>query len=159
MIRSKAPFYSIGFVSIVLILSQSGQCGGSKMKASSNNSNQKVNPTQPKSEQLTGNWGGQGIVMEIATTGTTLTFDCAHGAITEAMLPDSNGKFEVEGSFTRERGGPIREDENPTASPANFSGIVDGETMTLTITLTKTKESMGTYTLMRGKTGRLRRCL
>ena len=82
MIRSKAPFYSIGFVSIVLILSQSGQCGGSKMKASSNNSNQKVNPTQPKREQLTGNWGGQGIVMEIATSGTTLTFDCAHGAIT-----------------------------------------------------------------------------
>jgi hypothetical protein len=156
MVRRKASFYSIGFVSLMLIFSQSGTCGRTKMKANSKDSNQKA--TSPET-RLTGSWGGQGIVMEIAADGTSLTFDCAHGTISEELKIDNNGRFEVQGSFTRERGGPIRENEVTEASPAIYSGLVDGDTLTLTITLTKNKENMGTFSLMRGKTGRLRRCL
>jgi len=156
MVRHKTSFYSTGFVFLLLFFLQSGTCGGTKMSANSKDANQK-SPSPEKT--LTGSWGGQGIVMEIAASETSLTFDCAHGTISEEVKIDSNRRFEVQGSFTRERGGPIRENETPEASPAIYSGLVDGDNLTLTITLTKNKENMGTFNLMRGKTGRLRRCL
>jgi hypothetical protein len=160
MIKSSTHLYSASMVLVFLILSQSGTCGNSKMKANSNDSNQKSNTSpQTQSQHLTGSWGGQGISMEIVDSGATLNFDCAHGTISEAIGIDSNGKFEVKGLFTKERGGPIREGESNEGSPAIYSGVVDGENLTLTITLPGNQEKVGTFTLGHGKTPRIRRCM
>jgi hypothetical protein len=129
------------------------------MSANSKDPNQKAESSGPNQDHLTGSWGGQGIVMEIAADGISLTFDCAHGTINDELKIDKDKRFEVPGSFTRERGGPIRENETPEAAAAIYSGLIDGDTLTLTVTLTKNKENMGTFSLMRGKTGRLRRCM
>ena len=159
MVRRKTPFYSIAFLFLLLVFSQSGTCGRSKMSANSKDSNQRAGSSEATQDHLTGSWGGQGIVMEIGADGIALTFDCAHGTITDELKIDKDKRFEVPGSFTRERGGPIRENETPEPSAAIYSGVVDGDTLTLTVTLTKNKEDMGTFSLMRGKTGRLRRCM
>ena len=160
MIKSNTHLYSASLVFVLLILSQSGTCGNSKMKANSNDSNPKSSTSaQARTRDLTGSWGGQGISMEIAESDATLNFDCAHGTISEVVVADSNGKFEVKGLFTKERGGPIREGESTEGSPAIYSGVVDGENLTLTIILTKNQEKVGTFTLEHGKTGRIRRCM
>jgi hypothetical protein len=159
MIKYNSTFYSVGLLVSMLVFSQNGSCSNSKMKASSNNSSQQSNSSPDKKGRLTGSWGGQGIAMEIEGSGANLNFDCATGSISEPMVPDSNGKFEVKGTVTRERGGPIRADETPDKAPASYSGVVEGNTLKLTITLDKNKEEMGTFTLTRGQAARIRRCL
>jgi len=120
---------------------------------------QTLSSNTPMSQRkISGLWGGQGISMEATDSGATLDFDCASGTITEPIVPDSAGKFSVKGRFARQRPGPTREDENNDGQPASYSGVVNGENLTLTITLAKNSEKMGDFTLAHGKTGRIRRC-
>ena len=120
---------------------------------------QTLSSSTPMSQRkISGLWGGQGISMEATDSGATLDFDCASGTITEPILPDSAGKFSVKGRFARQRPGPTREDENNDGQPASYSGVVNGENLTLTITLAKNSEKVGDFTLVHGKTGRIRRC-
>jgi len=120
---------------------------------------QTLSSNTPMSQRkISGLWGGQGISMEATDSGATLDFDCASGTITEPILPDSAGKFSVKGRFARQRPGPTREDENNDGQPASYSGVVNGENLTLTITLAKNSEKVGDFTLAHGKTGRIRRC-
>jgi len=114
--------------------------------------------TTMSQRKISGLWGGQGISMEVSDSGATLDFDCASGSITEPIAPDSAGKFSVKGRFARQHPGPTREDENNAGEPAIYSGVVDGENLTLTITLTKNSEKAGSFTLAHGKIGRIRRC-
>ena len=116
-----------------------------------------INSTTTTQRKVSGQWGGQGISMEVTDSGATLDFDCASGAITEPIVPDSAGKFSAKGRFARQRPGPTREGEDDR-QPAIYSGVVDGENLSLTITLTKNSEKVGDFTLAHGKTGRIRRC-
>jgi hypothetical protein len=106
-----------------------------------------------------GVWGGQGISLEINDSGAEINYDCAHGSITGKIVPDREGKFVVKGLHVREHGGPVREEEDKTGQPVTYRGSIDGETMDLTVTLSETKESIGTFTLTRGKSGRIRKCM
>jgi hypothetical protein len=108
--------------------------------------------------KINGLWGGQGISMEVTDSGATLEFDCASGTITEAIMPDSAGKFSVKGRFARQRPGPTREGDDTEGQPATYSGMIDGENLTLTITLAKNSEKVGDFTLAHGKIGRIIRC-
>lgn len=102
-------------------------------------------------------WGGEHVEMEVTKTGATLEFDCATGEITEPLAVDSQGKFRVNGTFTREVPGPTRREGNPVVA-ATYSGSIEGETMHLTIVAGPNKEGMGDYVLVRGKAGRVMRC-
>ena len=95
--------------------------------------------------------------MEVTDSGATLDFDCASGTITEPIVPDTAGKFSAKGRFARQRPGPTREGEDE-GQPAIYSGVLDGENLTLTITLDKNSEKVGDYILAHGKMGRIRRC-
>ena len=137
---------------------QSGSCHESKMNKNSANVNQTpaASAATPQ-RKMSGLWGGQGISMEVTESGATLDFDCASGSITESIAPDSNGRFSAKGRFARARPGPTREDD-VEGQPANYSGVVNGENLTLTITLAANGEKVGTFTLAHGKTGRIRKC-
>jgi|SRR6185436_4659692 len=115
-------------------------------------------PGPMSQRKINGLWGGQGISMEATDSGATLDFDCASGTITEPIALDSAGKFSAKGRFARQHPGPTREDDDNAGQPAIYSGVVDGENLTLTITLTKNSEKVGSFTLAHGKTGRIRRC-
>ena len=108
-----------------------------------------------------GVWGGDHLQMNVGRRGASaqLEFDCASGQITVPLTFDRSGRFSLDGTFTRRRGGPIRRNEQPDIRPARYEGSVNGKTITLTITLTETNESVGTYTLYLGRAGKLRRCL
>ena len=105
-----------------------------------------------------GVWGGANLLMEVIDTGAALTYDCAHGTIDQRIEFDGTGRFEVHGTHTRERGGPVRSDETPDRHPALYAGRVDGKIMTLVVTLADTKETVGTFSLTFGERPELHRC-
>lgn len=106
-----------------------------------------------------GVWGGPHIIMEVTESGATITYDCAHGTIDQRIVSGRDGRFELQGTHVRERGGPVRSDHQPDSHPARYEGRVDGKTMTLTVTLTDTKESPGTFSLTYGEQPELTRCM
>ena len=104
-----------------------------------------------------GVWGGQHINLEVSANSAKVEYDCAHGAIEGPLVVDNNGKFELRGSFTQERGGPVRADETPDSRPATYSGTIKGNTMMLTLKVSGVDETE-TFTLERGKAGDLFKC-
>jgi hypothetical protein len=113
--------------------------------------------TTPAPVDLTGTWGGDHISMEVTQSGASIEYDCAHGTISEKIVPNSDGHFAAQGSHAREAPGPTRQGEDG-GQPATYRGSLVGDTMELTVTLAKSNETVGTFTLTHGKTGRLRKC-
>jgi len=105
-----------------------------------------------------GNWGGSSIRIEIDGSQATIEYDCANGTITGPLKLDRNGKFSLPGTHVREHPGPVRLDDERRGEPARFSGWTDGKKMTLTVTLIKGNQEIGTFTLMHGEDGRIRKC-
>jgi len=104
-----------------------------------------------------GTWGGQHIKIEIANGSATIEYDCATGTIDGPLKLDSQGKFSLTGTHVRE-GGPTRIDGPGKGQPARFTGWTDGKKMNLTVTLADSKEALGTFELVHGNQGRIRKC-
>ena len=104
-----------------------------------------------------GLWGGPHISIEVGAESAKLEFDCAHGVIEGPLVVDSEGKFKLRGTLTPERGGPIRADETQRALPATYAGEIKGNTMTLTLKVSD-EDDTETFTLEKGKTGKLVKC-
>ena len=106
-----------------------------------------------------GQWGGQGIHLEVDDKSAKVEFDCAHGTIQGPLTLDSKGEFKSKGTFARERGGPVRSDQSPSDQAAVYSGSIKGETMTLELRLEGQDQPLNSYVLTQGKSGRLRKCM
>jgi hypothetical protein len=115
-------------------------------------------PSSP-SPPLTGVWGGNDIALTVSDTGTHVEFDCAHGDLPGPLMVDTRNAFDVQGTYVREHGGPIRVGEVPDSHPAAYVGSVTATTMVLTVRLTDTNEVIGTFTVSRGSAGRVMKCL
>ena len=74
------------------------------------------------------------------------------------MKGDVQGRFDLPGTFVRERGGPVRSDETASSEPVRYSGRIDGDKMTLTITLADSDQKLDEFSLTRGSDGRLWKC-
>jgi hypothetical protein len=105
----------------------------------------------------TGEWGGSHISMNVGERSAKIEYDCAQGEILGPLTIDGEGKFHLHGTFTRERGGPVRADETPKAEPATYSGTITGNKMTLTMKLADSDDAE-TFTLEKGKAGELFKC-
>ena len=104
-------------------------------------------------------WGGDHVGLTVLATGGTLEYDCASGTIDQPIVAATNGNFIAQGTHTRGHGGPSMVGEIPDRHPARYEGWTDGETMRLTVTLTDTGEKLGSFTLVRGQSPRVFRCL
>jgi hypothetical protein len=136
---------------------RAGMDNNSRQRQQNANDNASNSNTQAPAD-LEGLWGGLHVSMEITNDGAEISYDCAHGSITEKIVPDSSGKFTVKGFHVKERPGPSREGEEPRSEAASYSGLIDGHTMTLTVTLPATNETIGTFTLTKEQMGRIRKC-
>ena len=106
-----------------------------------------------------GTWGANGIALEVTASGARIEYDCAHGTIPGPILLDADGRFDVEGRHFREHGGPIREGEDSSGQSVRYAGRVTGDTMTLAVRPEGSDAAIGSHTLVRGKTGRIHKCL
>ena len=105
-----------------------------------------------------GVWGGAHLRMNVGGDGASLEFDCARGQIGAPFETDSEGRFDLPGTYTREGPGPIRIGREPTARPARYAGRVEGERMSLSVRLEGADKPLGSYTLTRGDEGRVVKC-
>ena len=108
---------------------------------------------------VSGTWGGQHISIEVNGGSASINYDCARGTIDGPLTLDTKGHFTWRGYHTREHGGPVRIGEPSNSKVAIYKGWIQGDTMTLTVSLENSDESMGTYTLKRGRSGRVFRCM
>lgn len=108
---------------------------------------------------LSGVWGGDHVLMTVTASGAHLEFDCAHGDIPGAIEVDSQDRFAVAGTWVREHGGPVRQDEPADSHPAMYAGSETDTRMVLTIQLSDSNTAIGTFTLDRGVSGRIFKCL
>lgn len=104
-----------------------------------------------------GEWGGTHISMNVGERSATIEYDCAHGEIPGPLNIDEEGKFELAGTFTPERGGPVRADETQRAQSATYSGTIKGSKMTLMLKI-KGSDETETFTLEKGKPADLFKC-
>lgn len=106
-----------------------------------------------------GTWAGENIVMNVGEKSTTIEFGCAHGTIEGPLMTDSKGQFNWKGTFSAEHGGPIRVGEENAGNAVVYSGSIKGQLMTLVIKHDGEAKQVDTFTLTRGATVRLRKCL
>jgi hypothetical protein len=147
--KLERPIYLRAFV-LILSLSIS-------VSVAAQTNNKKMVQTK-KTKVAPGKWGAVGIGLSVEETAVTLEFDCATAEITRNLLVDKTGNFTAEGVYIRRGPGALRVKFPPKRVPARFEGKIFGKTMTLKITLTETGETIGEYTLQRGKTPAIRRC-
>jgi hypothetical protein len=95
--------------------------------------------------------------MQATARVTSLDFDCARGTIEGPIAPDEQGRFDVLGTYVHEGPGPVRPDQL-RGKPARYYGRVEGKTMALSVELSGTDVSIGTFTLVRDRLPRVRKC-
>ena len=152
--RSIAP---VLLLPLLMVVGQNATCNRSG--ATKNSNAQDSTPTMTERRDLRGQWGGADISMTIADDGTQIEFGCAHGHIDEQINPDSEGRFSVKGTYAREHGGPLRNDETQDQQRATYKGTVNGEKMSLSVSLIEGNVDVGTFALERGKSGRVHKCM
>ena len=103
-----------------------------------------------------GLWGGQHISINVGPKYAKIEYDCASGVINGPLVVDASGHFNLRGTHSMERGGPVRENDNPPEHPATYTGTIKGNTMTLTLKVGDSDEE--TFTLEKGKPGELVKC-
>jgi hypothetical protein len=103
-------------------------------------------------------WGGRDISMVISGENATVEFDCAQGVIMTPIKPDTSGNFSVAGTYTPQRGGPIKKDSPPIDLPATYKGTVQGNTMHLQVLLQNKDQQPPEFTLTKGQAGRVMKC-
>ena len=104
----------------------------------------------------TGVWGGPHISIEVGEKSARIEYDCANGVIDGPLAVDSNGNFNLRGTHHVERGGPIRAGDDAKGAPATYTGSIKGNTMTLNLKVGDGDAE--SFTLEKGKQGKLMKC-
>lgn len=97
----------------------------------------KDSPTSPPATRLAiGVWGGDRAQVVAGDSATEVSYGCTYGEFTGSIPLDATGRFAVDGSFYPYAGpvsvnGPM---------PAQFSGLVEGNTLTFAIAVNDTIE-------------------
>lgn len=105
-----------------------------------------------------GIWGGDHISMQVTDQRTTIEYDCANGTIEHGITLDHSGRFDVSGTQVAERGGPVRQNDQPAGEAVRYRGQVSGKRMKLSVRDSATKNLIGNFTLVYGAEGKLRKC-
>jgi hypothetical protein len=151
---------AILLISLFAETGSSASCGDRRAKTSqpANTSTTTANNNMSSENNAETVWGGEHVRLVITGNRAEVEFDCAHGEIKGAVKAGPHGRFDLPGTFVRERGGPVRSDESESGEPARYSGTIEGDKMSLTITLSNNNEKLEDFSLTRGNEGQLFKC-
>jgi len=114
-------------------------------------------PSTQAADESANIWGGEHVEMDVTPTGANFDFDCAMGTIDQPLALPADGKFRAAGTYTRERPGPVK-GNGSAAAAATYFGTIKGESMHLEVVLVNNKETVGTFDLVRGRSGHVMKC-
>ena len=112
---------------------------------------------RPSRRVPVGSWGGARAGLTVEDTMATVELDCAHGSIPRPLAVDTKGRFEIEGRYVPEHGGPVRADEADIAQRARYAGTLSGRTLSLTVKRAD-GSTLGPFTLTLGRPPRITKC-
>ncbi len=104
-----------------------------------------------------GEWGGPHARLDVQEKVASLELDCARGTIDGALRLERGGRFRAKGLFKREGGAEMAQEAAPEGRPAQYSGTLKGNVLTLHI-LTEDEQKLGPFTLERGARADLVKC-
>jgi hypothetical protein len=116
------------------------QLGTFQMRKQSGNTT--TDPKPGAQPVATGQWGGRSLSVQVTSDESRFELDCAHGVIKGRLMSDTSGKFTHQGTYTFERGGPVREGEHEDTHPAVYMGTVSGNKMEVQITVNRPEGSV-----------------
>lgn len=103
---------------------------------------------------VSGTWGGDDAGLIATDTSAHVHIGCTLGDTKGRIVADLDGRFSVSGTYNVDAY-PI---DRGILHPAQFSGVIDGRTMTLTVVLTDNGRQLGPVTLTLGKEPKMGPC-
>jgi hypothetical protein len=104
-----------------------------------------------------GTWGGEHVLITVASASATFEFDCAHGSTDAPITLDRHGHFRAAGLLVTE-GGPVREPPE-AGSAVLFEGDRRGRQLDFSVTRSGESQAIGHFTAVMGAAPRLFKCL
>jgi len=103
--------------------------------------------SSPTGVTALGDWGGEQASLSLTVSGGNLSYLCGAGTIDSGWTLGNDGQFSATGSH-HFGGGPV-----PVGGsfphPARYSGLVEGEFLTVTVHVIDLDETLGPYKLIR----------
>ncbi len=104
--------------------------------------------------EVAGTWGGDNAGLIVSSNDVHVHIGCTLGDAIGPIHPDSEGRFQATGTYNVDAY-PV---DRGITHPANFTGRIVGETMTLTVSLTDIARVLGPVTLIYGKEPKMGPC-
>ena len=95
-----------------------------------------------------GDWGGTQASLTMTRSGGDLSYPCGAGTIDSTWTLSTDGLLAGRGQHFF-GGGPVPV-QGRQPHPALYSGIVDGDTLTLSVSVTDLGQTLGPFRLLRG---------
>lgn len=149
----------LAFAAFLIMLLTAQRCSSDTTASTTNSTITGANTGTKTGPILPSEWGGLHMGMVVLAGGATIEYDCATGTIDEPLTVDASGRFDVRGTHSRGHGGPVLIGETPERRPARYSGSTDGNSMTLSVTLTESGQVLGPFTLARGASPAVLKCV
>jgi hypothetical protein len=132
-------------------------CGGLLMNSPASASG----PAPLVPPPLSGQWGGDRMILTLDATGGRIEMDCASGTLQGPIIPGGDGKFQAQGSFVQHRGGPDLVEQQPDAKNApaltHYAGELQDGVLKLSI-LAPGSSTPQVFNLRQGARLKLMRC-
>jgi hypothetical protein len=97
--------------------------------------------------EVVGTWGGDNSGLIVTATDVHIHIGCTLGDAVGPIRPDADGRFQASGTYNVDAY-PV---DRGILHPAQFTGQITGQTMTLTVSLSDTARVWGPVTLIYGK--------
>lgn len=104
--------------------------------------------------EVVGTWGGDNAGLIVSGADVHVHIGCTLGDVIGPIRPDSNGRIQASGTYNVDAY-PV---DRGIIHPANFTGRIVGQTMTLTVALTDISRVLGPVTLIYGKEPKMGPC-
>ena len=105
-----------------------------------------------------GTWGGDHIEMTVTASDVHFEFDCASADIAKVPVLDDQGRLAADGTYTKEHGGALRQDEVPDRQAARFTGLLKDKTLTVDVTIVDSKQLVAQFAVTLDAVSRVRKC-
>ena len=110
--------------------------------------------TSTRITEVVGTWGGDNAGLIVTATDVHVHIGCTLGDALGPIRPDADGRFQANGTYNV-NAFPV---DRGIVHPAQFTGHITGQTMTLTVSLSDTARVLGPVTLIYGKEPKMGPC-